>query len=92
MHRDDSGMVENGNMGFNRKAWPDKFSFRGAMIIFLGSLSTIFFPSNKFEKIKPDLYLEDGRMLFEYGLDANAIHIPGHLNSAATAERASPSG
>ena len=78
MHLDDSGMVETGNMGWNRKSKPDKISFIGGMIILFGSISTFLSPSNKFETFSPDFYCEDGQSLFDYGLDACVIHIPGH--------------
>jgi len=78
MHHDDAGMVENGNMGWNRKSKPDKISFIGGMIILLGSVSPFFSPSNKFEKFTPDLFLEDGQSLSDVGLEASMIHIPGH--------------
>ena len=35
-----------------------------------------------FEKFKPDIYLEEGQKLTEYGLDAMVIHIPGHTKGS----------
>ena len=78
MHRDDFGMVEHGNMGWNRKAKPDKISFIGGMIILLGSISTILSPSNPFETFTPDIELEDGQSLSEYGLNGIVIRLQGH--------------
>jgi hydroxyacylglutathione hydrolase len=78
MHRDDAGMVEDGNMGRSRKARPDKISIIGLMIILLGNVSTILTLSNKFEKFTPDLYVEDRQSLSEYGIDASVICLPGH--------------
>jgi glyoxylase-like metal-dependent hydrolase (beta-lactamase superfamily II) len=31
-----------------------------------------------FEKFSPDIYLEDGRPLADFGFDAKVFHIPGH--------------
>jgi glyoxylase-like metal-dependent hydrolase (beta-lactamase superfamily II) len=78
MHQDDAGMVEQGNMGWNRKARPDKISLIGSLIILLGSVSTIFSPANKFEKFRADMLLEDGQPLSDVGLDASVVHLPGH--------------
>ena len=65
MHYDDSGMVEHGDMSWNRKAKPDKVSitFKFVTLVF-GRLSK----SNKFNTFKPDIYLEEGQSLSEYGL------------------------
>jgi len=72
MHYDDAGMVEQGDMFFNRK--------RGNVLlrILLKILTPIFLGFGKSEKFKPDLYVDDGYNLSEYGLDAKVIHIPGH--------------
>ena len=78
MHQEDAGMVEQGNMGWNRKSRPDKISLIGSMIILLGSISTIFSPANKFEKFRPDMFLEEGQPLSDVGLDASVLHLPGH--------------
>jgi hydroxyacylglutathione hydrolase len=72
IHYDDSGMVEQGDMFFNRK--------RGNILlkILIKVLTSIFFGFGKSERFKPDLYVDDGYNLSEYGLDARVIHIPGH--------------
>lgn len=67
MHSDDLGMVEQGDMFWNRK---------GNVII--KKLAPILFRFGKSERFKPDLYLEDGDDLSEYGFDATIIHITGH--------------
>ena len=72
MHHNDSGMVEHGNMSWNRKAKPDRISILFRMIMLL------FAKPGKFDTFKPDLYFEDGQDLSEYGFDANIIHLPGH--------------
>lgn len=75
MHYDDSGMVEQGNMSWNRKAKPDKISiaFRFITLIFsrLGK-------SIKFSTFKPDIYFKEEQELFKYGFDAKVLHLPGH--------------
>jgi glyoxylase-like metal-dependent hydrolase (beta-lactamase superfamily II) len=75
MHQCDSGMVERGDMSWNRKAKPDKLSitFR-IMMFFVGLLSR----SVKFDLFKPDLTVDEGFDLSEYGFDAKVLHIPGH--------------
>jgi len=37
-----------------------------------------FFKLRKRERFAPDLYLEDGDRLDEYGLAATILHVPGH--------------
>ena len=68
MHRDDSGMAEHGDMFSNR-------SSGGALFRFMAPILFRFSESNRF---RPDLYVEDGYDLSEYGLDACVISIPGH--------------
>lgn len=76
MHRGDSGMVEFGNMLWNRKLG-SKVHNRIIIKILL-----FLFRLNKFEKFKPDIYLEDGQDLSEYGFDAKVIHNPGHSSGS----------
>ena len=75
MHIDDSGMVENGDMSWNRKSKPDKISitFRIMMKMF-GGLDK----PGSFNTFKPDIYVEDGQSLSEYGISAEVLHLPGH--------------
>jgi len=75
MHLDDSGMVENGDMSWNRKSKPDKISitFRIMTMIF----SELNKPGN-FNTFKPDFYIGDGQSLSEYGFCAEVLHLPGH--------------
>ncbi len=75
MHADDAGMVERGDMGWNRKAKPDKMSLvMKVMAAVMGKLLR----TGSFEKFTPDLLVEDGFSLSEYGLDATVLHLPGH--------------
>jgi len=68
MHYDDLGMVEHGNMFWNRK--------KGNIIIRM--IARILFKYGKSERFKPDLYIEDGSDFSQYGFDAKVLHIPGH--------------
>ena len=68
MHRDDSGMVERGNMYWNRNK-------SNALI---KMIAPVFFRFGKSERFKPDSYVEDGEDLSENGFDARVLHIPGH--------------
>ena len=75
MHLDDSGMVENGDMSWNRKSKPDKISMTFRI------MTKIFSRSNKpgsFNTFKPDFYITDGQSLTEYGFSAEVLHLPGH--------------
>jgi len=67
MHHEDTGMVEYGDMSWNRRP-PNPIMRLFKSILGLG----------KSDRFKPDLELEDGCDLSEYGLHANVIHIPGH--------------
>jgi glyoxylase-like metal-dependent hydrolase (beta-lactamase superfamily II) len=68
MHRDDSGMVERGDM----------FSNRESGNILLRMITPILFRFAKSDRFKPDLCVEDGYDLSEHGFDARVLHIPGH--------------
>jgi glyoxylase-like metal-dependent hydrolase (beta-lactamase superfamily II) len=68
MHKDDVRMVESGDMFIDS---------RGVLISLIGSLMRILGFSD-YERFTPDVILEDGQSLREYGLDADVIHTPGH--------------
>jgi len=68
MHRDDAGMLERGDMFWNRKS--GNFLIR--------ALSSFLFRFGKSERCSPDLYLDEGNDLSGFGFDAKVIHIPGH--------------
>jgi hydroxyacylglutathione hydrolase len=68
MHTEDLGMVERGDMSWNRQ--------KGK--IFLRMLASILFRFGKAERFTPDFYLDEGDRLSEYGLDAQILYIPGH--------------
>jgi len=77
MHREDAGVVEQDKTRTGRKSRPDQISFAGLLVILLGNLSTLV-TAAPLEKFSPDIYLEDGQSLVEYGLDACVVHLPGH--------------
>jgi len=68
MHKDDSGMVENGNMLWNR----NKQNFL-VKIIF-----KLFLKLSKSDRLKPDLVLDKDFSLVQYGFDAKVLELPGH--------------
>ena len=68
MHKDDSGMAEHGDMFWNRKS--------GNSLIKM--IAPILFGFGKLNRFKPDLFIEDGYALSEYGFDATVLAIPGH--------------
>ena len=68
MHHDDSGIVEHGNMSWNRKK----------SNILIKIIVPILSGFGKSERFKPDLYIGDGDDLSEYGFEARVLHIPGH--------------
>ncbi len=70
MHHDDSGMVERGNMFWNRKK-------SNILISLIRMTGPILFKFGKSERFKPDSYCEDGESLSEYGFDATVLGIPG---------------
>ncbi|MGC9517093.1 MAG: MBL fold metallo-hydrolase [Methanomicrobiales archaeon] len=70
MHNGDFGMAEYGDMLWNRKG------------NILSRIISPFMGLSKSERFKPDIYVEDGDDLKEYGLDAKIIHIPGHSSGS----------
>jgi glyoxylase-like metal-dependent hydrolase (beta-lactamase superfamily II) len=68
MHNDDAGMSERGDMFWNRR--------KGNIL--LGMITRILFRFGKKERFKPDLYIDEGYDLSDYGFDAKVLHIPGH--------------
>jgi glyoxylase-like metal-dependent hydrolase (beta-lactamase superfamily II) len=74
MHADDVGMVERGDMSWNRKAKPDKIS----MIFRIMGLIAPLFKPGKFETFRPDLTIDESFALSPYGFDAQVLHLPGH--------------
>ena len=75
MHNNDSGRVERGDWNWGLKAKPDKFP-----IIF--RIVSFFIRPGKFDTFKPDIFVEDGQGLSEYGFDAKILHLPGHTKGS----------
>lgn len=74
MHPDDFGMVERGDMSWNRKPTADKMS---AMMKVVGAIVRRV-AKNRFETFTPDVAVGDGYDLSAYGFTAKVVHIPGH--------------
>jgi glyoxylase-like metal-dependent hydrolase (beta-lactamase superfamily II) len=74
MHDDDAGMLERGDMFWNRKKG-NAFIGMNALV---RMIAPILFNFGKSQRCTPDLYVEDGYDLAEYGFDARVLHIPGH--------------
>jgi glyoxylase-like metal-dependent hydrolase (beta-lactamase superfamily II) len=68
MHEDDAGMVERGDMFWNRQAGN----------VLLKWLSPILFGFGKPKRFTPDLFVEDGSDLSAHGFDARIVDLPGH--------------
>ena len=67
MHPDDVGMVERGDMSWNRQ---------GKKLIL--KTTGLLFGFGRAERFTPDSLLREGDDLAAYGLDAQVIHLPGH--------------
>ncbi len=72
IHIDDEGMVEKGDLFYNRNA-----NFLMRMI---GKIMLFFLRGGlkKDERFTPDLHIDHGYDLSEFGLDAEVTYIPGH--------------
>lgn len=68
MHPDDSGMVERGDMLWNRNQ-PN---------VLVRTMFGLLFRLSEPDRFKPDLYLEDGYDLSGRGFDARVLYTPGH--------------
>jgi hydroxyacylglutathione hydrolase len=68
MHRGDATIVERGDIFGGRKK--GNFLFK--------VIAPLLFGFGKSKRFKPDLYLEDGDDLSQYGFEAKVVHIPGH--------------
>jgi hydroxyacylglutathione hydrolase len=72
MHLADAGMLENGDMFWNRK-------IKSA---FLKKIAPLIIRINKKDECTPDIYLEDGVSLEHYGWDATVLNTPGHSSGS----------
>jgi hydroxyacylglutathione hydrolase len=68
IHEDDSGMVERGDMSWNRD--------KGGILFRM--TTPILFGFGKSKRFKPDFYIDEGFDLSGYGFDAQVLSIPGH--------------
>jgi len=68
MHAHDSGMAERGDMFWNRKS--GNFLIR--------KVAPILFRFTRSHRFEPDLLVEEGYDLSEFGLEARVVEIPGH--------------
>lgn len=68
IHPCDAGMLESGDMFWNRKS--------GNRV--LGKLSPLLFGFGKGERCAPDVSLDDGFELSKFGWDARVLDLPGH--------------
>jgi glyoxylase-like metal-dependent hydrolase (beta-lactamase superfamily II) len=68
MHSDDSGMVQYGNMFWNRGR-PNRL-----VRLVLGRLLGL----RRSDRFEPDLWVGDGYDLSQHGFDGKIIHLPGH--------------
>lgn len=69
MHKNDAGMVEKGDMFWNRQ--------KGNKIIKI--LINVFF---KISKFKPDFYIDENSNLSTFGLNAKILYLPGHTKGS----------
>ena len=74
MHSDDSVMVEKGDMNWNRKKKPDKFS----LMFRLMPLMSVFFKPGEFKTFTPDFFIDESFDFSPYNSDAKVLHLPGH--------------
>ena len=72
MHAADAGMLERGDMFWNRK--------KGNAV--LRKIAPALFGFGQAQRGKPDLTLADGDTLSTYGWDAQALHLPGHSSGS----------
>jgi hydroxyacylglutathione hydrolase len=68
MHRDDARMVKRGDIMGGRENGPFMVKIFAPLVFGFG----------RSKRFTPDLYLEDGDDLADYGLEAKVLHIPGH--------------
>ena len=68
MHPNDAKMAEYGDMFSNRKQ----------QNILIRKIAPILFGFGKGERFRPDILIEDGDDLSEYGIEARILSIPGH--------------
>ncbi|NHJ01819.1 MAG: MBL fold metallo-hydrolase [Candidatus Heimdallarchaeota archaeon] len=73
MNKDDLGMVEQGDLFYSRES--RNIIIRALVKIMLPLLRMSL---KKNDRFTPDIYLEEGDDLSEYGFNAKVVHLPGH--------------
>lgn len=68
MHSADVGMVEYGDMTWNRNK-PN---------IIIGTVMDLFYKLDESDRFSPDVPIKQGDSLNDYGLEATIVEIPGH--------------
>jgi glyoxylase-like metal-dependent hydrolase (beta-lactamase superfamily II) len=71
IHTDDAGMVEHGDMTWNRKPRADRGALVFRLFQWLG-------PEPEMPQFTPDIILQTGDDLRAHGLDAEIVPLPGH--------------
>jgi glyoxylase-like metal-dependent hydrolase (beta-lactamase superfamily II) len=71
----DAPMVETGKMLMKRKTTSFMMNVTHFFMAYSGKFKKMI---DDFEKFKPDMLLEDGFSLADYGVDAKIIVVPGH--------------
>jgi glyoxylase-like metal-dependent hydrolase (beta-lactamase superfamily II) len=74
-HRDDGGRVERADWTLGTKPRPDKFA------LLFRAVATFVRPG-PFDVFTPDVFVDDGQGLADYGLDAAVLHLPGHTRGS----------
>ena len=72
MHEDDLGMVEQGNMFWNRKQ-PNPL---------VKMLMGLIFRLSEADRFKPDITVQDGDDFIDFGFDARVVELPGHSSGS----------
>jgi hydroxyacylglutathione hydrolase len=75
MHRNESGVVENGDDTLSRKRMSLLQRIFSKIVL---KVLSLLVRSGRFERFRPDFTIDEGYDLSEYGLDAKALHLPGH--------------
>lgn len=73
MHREDTRMIETGDMFVDSK--------KTILVKIVDVIMRIIGLSN-YERFTPDIRLDNGQDLSEYGFPAKVLHIPGHSNGS----------
>ncbi len=75
LHPEEQKVAATGNMLHNRKPWPVLAQVLAPPVMYL-------FGGTGKNRYVPDIWLEDGMELNDYGLDARVIHLPGHTRGS----------